>query len=147
MGIDAALNLFWAAIAVAAPAAFAVWERGRKGVAPRRPGWRRGLAVFIATVALFPCVSASDDLVRFEVLPLGVEAPTVLTPALDGRSSQKPAIDLARLLEALDNFQMATGVWILVTLGFFSLVRMRHEHGRDRFLPCRASRAPPSFCS
>lgn len=143
MSVDSALNLVWALAAVVALGVFAVSERRRRRGATFTARCRRGLAVFVAAVALFPCISASDDLVRFEAMQAGLGTRTAIQNQVAANSSDKPALYLARLLEALENFQISTAVSLLAALCFFAVVRIRFSRGRDRFLPSRASRAPP----
>jgi len=66
MTFDTALNLVWALVGGGAIGALAARDVCR--VVPLRDRCRRSLVVFIACVALFPCVSASDDMVQFEHL-------------------------------------------------------------------------------
>jgi hypothetical protein len=100
--------------------------------------------VFLAAVALFPCISASDDLVRFGVMPAarraeGVQLETA-TPANPGSGH---AVHLARLLEALESFQIAVAIEALVALCFFTWVLFAAEFASERIALSPTSRAPP----
>jgi hypothetical protein len=62
--IDTALNLAWALLCVGA-LVFNWWrERQRTTPATGRVRFLRGLSVFLAVFALFPCISISDDYAR-----------------------------------------------------------------------------------
>jgi hypothetical protein len=90
--LDAGLNLLWLAISVSALVLF------------RRSDWKRRVAVFLATVALFPIVSDSDDLFSFSLLrvPTPHHRSAGTTPE---DSQEKDTIQLARLIETLDHYQ------------------------------------------
>lgn len=147
MTLETGLNLIWACFAAAALAVFVVGEWWRRREATLAARCRRGLAVFVAAVALFPSVSASDDLVRFEVLQTASPARSQLTGQTTTNSNDGPGLYLARLSDALENSQISSVCWLLVILCFFALVGVRFERGRDRSLPSFASRAPPLFLS
>lgn len=141
MTVETGLNLVWASCATAALVVFAVCEWRRRATFADR--CRRGLAVFVATVALFPTVSASDDFVRFEVLQTVSPARSQVIGQITTNSNDGPGLYLARLSDALENSQISSVCWLLATLCFFALVGVRFERGRDRSLPSFASRAPP----
>ncbi len=145
MTFDAALNLVWALVGAVALGALAV-----RDVRRRTPFWDRcrgALAVFIASVALFPCVSASDDLVRFERLQVSSQAASAVASPLPEKRGEKPALYLARLLESLENFQISTACRFLVTLFFLALVAAFSHQRVERPLPCPLGRSPPRFAS
>jgi len=58
--IDTALNIGWALLCVGALLIHWRWQRNRRAFS-RRIQFYRALPVFLATVSLFPCISASDD--------------------------------------------------------------------------------------
>src|SRR5579863_8285825 len=74
------LNLSGLAVCVAAFTWFVV-STSRRGVSSRRLVMGRALALGLALVSLFPCVSASDDSVRIDLLNAQASADT------SGRSS------------------------------------------------------------
>jgi len=143
MTVESGLNLAWALFAVAALAVFVVCERQRRRGTTLAARCRRGLAVFVAAVALFPSVSVSDDFVRIKSLQVGTPASAQIGSPVNTNSSDTPGIYLARLSDALENSQISSIRGLLVTLCFFALVGVPFEHGRDRSLPSFASRAPP----
>ena len=138
------LNILWAASAVTALGALALRERRHRS--RLRDRCRRGFAVFLAAVALFPCISASDDLVRFGIMPaaLSVQGPAIHTAAQD-QSDGRHAIHLARLLEALESFQIAMAIAALVAICFFAWVRFRAEYATGRTALAPTSRGPPQL--
>ncbi len=143
MGIDAVLNLVWGLMAVGSLAAFGLAElRGRRRSKSRRP-WHQGLAVFVAAVALFPCISASDDILRFEQLEVGAQAEAKLRAPASKKSSPKPAAYLARLLEALENFRTAGASKPLVARCCLTLVPTGSHRNCERSLPSSTGRSPP----
>lgn len=120
MTVAGGLNLFWVLSVLVALGVLASAERHRRG--RLRDRCRRGFAVFLAAVALFPCVSASDDLVRFGLMvPTSQTVQTELKGAATDTSSEAHTVHLARLLQILDSFQLSAAGWLLVTLFFCSL--------------------------
>src|SRR5256885_2353394 len=65
------LNLIWLLVSVAAIGALLVSERGRSSAGMARI--HRLIAVLLVTVSLFPCVSASDDVISFTYVSAGLE--------------------------------------------------------------------------
>jgi hypothetical protein len=140
MTFDGALNLVWLLVGAAALGVLAARDMCR-----RVPLWdrcRRALAVAIACVALFPCVSASDDLVQFERLKASSLSQDEVD-ALPAKRVENPALYLARLLESLENFQISTVRQLHVTLSLLALVGPFSNQGVERPLPSRLGRSPP----
>src|SRR5690349_9713945 len=94
---DAALNLLWVALCVSA----LLWQWKRTGFssAVLRKG---GLAVFLAAVALFPCVSASDDRVQLRSLGSAQSTDTSVQKVLHDN------FPLSLQLEDLEHAQAST---------------------------------------
>ncbi len=66
--IDTALNLGWALLCIGA-VLWHFWRQRRQTPAQARlVRVYRAVSVFLAAVALFPCISASDDIVRLQDL-------------------------------------------------------------------------------
>jgi len=118
MTVAGGLNLVWLLSALVALGVFVYWERGRRSRFRER--CHRVFAVFLAAVALFPCISASDDLVRFGAMTRGENAPIAVSAASDD-SSQSRAIRLARVLQVLESFQLSAAAWLAVTFVFCAL--------------------------
>ncbi|HLY62430.1 MAG TPA: hypothetical protein VKV95_16940 [Terriglobia bacterium] len=143
MHFDVALNLIWSLVGGTALVTLGVSEF-RRGVTSLRSRCRRGMAVFIATVALFPCISASDDLVCLSVLPADSSAATQLFNLPSQEKSYAPALGLALQLESLENFQISASRFSLTTFSQTDQVAHRAVQCCDRPLPSRADRAPPA---
>jgi len=138
--LHTALNLLWLAICACALGWFvnSGWNRPR----PRR--WQRLLAVCAVCVTLFPSVSDSDDLFNFSLMqvPVRHHGGVGSTPAPE-ESREKSTLQLARLLETLDHYQV-TGFYALmpalVCVALFLSVR---PVSFSRSIVFRAGRAPP----
>jgi len=143
MRIDTALNLFWAVAAIAALGSLGLSEIGRR--ASLRSRLRRVLAVFVAAVALFPSISASDDFARFAQLQIGAEAGAQIAESVAQESNDKPALYLARLAEALESLQISAACGLLVTLCLFAFVAFSCELAPEQSLPTAKGRGPPLF--
>ena len=142
MSVADGLNLFWAMGALAALGLLVLREQ-RRG-SRLRDRCRRGFVVFLAAVALFPCISASDDLVRFGVMPAARRTEGVkVEAAVPASSGSGHAVQLARLLEALESFQIAVAIEVLVALCFFTCVLFAAEFASERITLSPTSRAPP----
>jgi hypothetical protein len=142
--LDTALNVVWALFCVGALVYYFRVERGRNAAGSRRARAIRALALFLAVVSLFPCVSASDDSVRFEYL----DSQSAPGPHHSNQSKQTPGTALAtlvRLLESLESVQIPL-IWaLLVSLCSFTLFIAEWRKGQDRPAPKRSGRAPPSL--
>ncbi|HEV2232172.1 MAG TPA: hypothetical protein VGV68_02065 [Terriglobia bacterium] len=142
MHFDTALNLAWVFVGVVALGALGVSEL-RRGAATMRSRCRRGIAVLVATVALFPCISASDDLVSLEQLQIGSANRAAFTHGQSQESNQQPDLFLALQFESLENFQISSACFCLVPISKFARVRPRAARCFERPLPSRTDRAPP----
>lgn len=87
----------------------------------------RLLAAALALVFLFPCVSASDDLLNLE------------------KSGNPLAGDLMRLFDSLQTFQVAAYYVLAVTLAFFVLVFSPAPSLCARAPRPSLGRAPPRY--
>jgi len=123
MTVASGLNLVWLLSALVALGVLVYWERGRRSRFRKR--CHRAFAVFLAAVALFPCISASDDLVRFGAISPG-ENTQVAVSAASADTAQARTARLARLLQVLESFQLSAAAWLAVTLVFCALfIRLR----------------------
>jgi hypothetical protein len=118
MSLAAGLNLIWLLTVLSAFGALIWTERRRR--ARFRDRMRRGFAVFLAAVALFPCISASDDLVRFGLMPRGQGSQAILRSGTSD-ASEGGTVHLARLLQVLESFQLSAAAWLGLTLVFCCL--------------------------
>lgn len=142
MTFDIALNLLWCAIGVIGLLVLALTER-RRSAARHTGRVRRIQAVLLATVSLFPCVSATDDEFCLSLLQTthgkhgGVGAP------VPEDSKEKEGQVLARILLGLDHSQVTSVYHFAVILCFFTLVLCATKLLSVRGFLCRAGRAPP----
>jgi len=128
--LDSGLNLLWLAISV-----FALLLLGRRD-------WRRSVTVFLATIALFPIVSDSDDLFTFSLLR--VPAPhhrNAGTTPEDSREND--TLQLSRLIESLDHYQLACFYEFALTLCFVALLLAFSYAALTRPVLANSGRAPP----
>lgn len=131
---DTILNLVWALVCLSAAAVFLRAECRRH--AGNRTA--RALAVFLCGIALFPCVSASDDSVCFQFFDARNHSRN------SGSAPEKSQAALVRLLEALESVQIPA-IWSLaVVLCFFSLIFTRVFKSLIRLAPHKAGRDPPA---
>ena len=138
------LNLVWAGLCVAAFTWFLGSTR-RRGVSSRRLVMGRALALALALVSLFPCVSASDDSVRLALLNAQASADTSGRSSWSAQhSSTEMLAILVSLLEVLESAQVTAVLALSVSLCLFTLALAIHPESLDRFLPSCAGRAPPS---
>jgi len=137
------LNLAWVALCIAAFTWLLVSTR-RRVVSSRRLVLGRALALSLALVSLFPCVSASDDSVRLALLNAQASANTTGHSSWSARhaSTEMLAI-LVGLLEVLESAQVTAILALTIALCVFSLALAVHPNSLDRFLPSCAGRAPP----
>ena len=138
------LNLAWLALCIAAFTWFLLSTR-RRGVSSCRLVMGRGLALGLALVSLFPCVSASDDSVRLALLNEQASANTSGHSSWGARhaSTEMLAI-LVGLLEVLESAQVSAVLALAIALCVFSLALTIQPDSLDRFLPSCAGRAPPA---
>ena len=137
------LNIAWLAVCLAAFAWFLV-STGRRHPCSRRVLMCRALALGLALVSLFPCVSASDDSIRLILLnsQFSGDEPDQLSRA-DSHSSTQPLAALVGLLEVLESAQVTIVLVLSVTLCLFALALTLRPVSLDRFLPACPGRAPP----
>jgi hypothetical protein len=139
--LDISLNLVWVAICVAA-VAWALWAERRGSPRSAWTRTRRLAAVLLVALALFPSVSVSDDEISFWFLFAPSNHRGGSAPIEEGK--ERSAQQLARVLNSLEHFQV-NGIWTFtLTLFFLSLVLILLPVANERFLICRAGRAPPS---
>ena len=141
--IDTALNLLWALFCVAALLLHFRAERRRAGAGSRKACAIRAMAVFLAVVSLFPCVSASDDSVHFAYLGASHATPGGQHSSSSQPTPGKSLATLVRLLETLESVQVPL-IWALwINLCFFTLILVERRVAQDRLAPRRFGRAPP----
>src|SRR5258706_14986890 len=107
--VDTMLNLAWALVCLATFGWFIRSER-RRASDTRRALKYRALALSLALVSLFPCVSASDDWVRMQFFTSGAAPADPHQSPLNSQSDKKTLGTLVRLLEALDSVQIGVSL-------------------------------------
>lgn len=137
LSLDSGLNLLWLAISVSALAWFGRLEWKQSG----RARWRRLFPVFLATVALFPTVSDSDDLFSFSLLRIPGQHHGAGNAPEDSR--EKDSTQLVRLLESLDHFQISAFHEIALALCFVALLSTLSLAALSRPVFASPGRAPP----
>ena len=137
MQFDIALNLVWLALGVVA-LSFAVRAALNARPANRSSAWLHTVGVALIVAALFPYISATDDLVRSENLT---------TQNRDhGRSGTKaPNDNLIRLYETLDS--PLACVTCTLTLTFFAIWIVFAPALKPywRVAPSSTGRSPPAL--
>lgn len=132
--IDTALNLGWALLCIAA----VVWHlwRSRETAARRRlVRIYRGVSVVLAALALFPCISASDDRVQLHDLDSGFNHSSVLDHSNRALSAQ---------LAAIEHGQAATPLVLTLTWRSFLLLLPAEPVGQHTSCQAALSRGPPN---
>jgi len=141
--LDTALNLTWVGIGVVSLVLLAILEQKRHHRSTRRARWRRLVAVLIVTVALFPAVSSSDDLFSFSWINSHLGGRGGFGSSLPEDTRDKAGVQLFRLLETLNHYQVAHSWVLLFTLCCLAFVLILGREISTRPLFCRSGRAPP----
>ena len=145
MTLDTALNLVWLALGVSALFRLAILELRCHRRSTRRARFQRLLVVLIVTLALFPAVSSSDDLFSFSLINshLGKHDGMGTTPPEDGK--ERASLQLLRLLEALDHYQISGLYTLSFILSCLSFVTALPRYLVSRDVVCRSGRSPPAI--
>jgi hypothetical protein len=133
------LNLIWLFAAVAGVAALLLSDRSRRSL-----GWaktQRLLSVLLVMVSLFPCVSASDDLINFAYVSAGLETRSGFGHSVPDQTNSNTVIYLA--LQNLEHLQVTAFYSLFVALCFFGFVSYFRSRSLARQLPSFVGRAPP----
>ena len=134
---DTALNLIWLVLGVLALTSTLRSCRGRAKSAVHPPAWLHVCGVALIVAALFPYISATDDVLRMEHMN-AEHAP------VHHRSGKRvPSDGLIRLYETMDTPVIGTVHSISLVLCFLSLVVSPVLQGVDRSMPLQSGRSPP----
>jgi hypothetical protein len=128
-------------VAVGAITGVLVSERRRLTTSRARA--QRLAAVVLVTVSLFPCVSASDDLISFAYVSAGTATRSGFGHSVPDNSGADPVIFL--VLQNLEHLQISTFYTLFVAFSFFGLVCFSTPRSVLRQLPSSTSRGPPEF--
>ncbi len=144
--LDAALNLLWLAISIGALIWFARMERRRSHQGSGGGRFRRFFAVCMMAVAIFPSVSDSDDLFNFSLLhiPTTHHGGVGNVPAPED-SREKDSVNLARLLETLEHYQVSGFYTFAFALFFLAALISLRPICATRTICCNSGRAPPTL--
>lgn len=107
------------------------------GVRGRSP--QRLLAIALITVALYPCVSATDDLFTFSLLASHDNEHGFGAPFPEDSQN----LQTVRMLSAIENVQVAAIFHLAITFLLLALVWITASQCAGTHLLCRAGRAPP----
>jgi hypothetical protein len=135
---DTTLNLVWVLLGLLGLGSAIRSEfRGRMRTHGRR--WLHVIGVALIIVALFPYISATDDILRIEHISSELEH----GHRNSNTSGQKQNDDLLRLYETMDSPLVAEFQRLLLTFCFFAFVVTFHLSTLSRVAPHRAGRSPP----
>jgi hypothetical protein len=133
---ETALNFLWLSLGVLALASTirsTYRQRSKKG---RTPAWLHIVGVALIVAALFPYISATDDVLCIEHFS------SQQKPGNAGQKSQND--DLIRLYQTIDTPLVAAVKQISLTLFFVVLVVALVARRIDRHPPFESGRSPPS---
>jgi hypothetical protein len=132
---ETALNLAWLLFGALALACTTHATFRRKDRERRAPAWLHIVGVGLIVAALFPYISATDDIVRTEHFSSQHE------PHHAG--TQNKTDNLVRLYEAMDTPWICPVAGIALTLFFVSLLFTPLAKRIERIAPSEAGRSPP----
>jgi hypothetical protein len=133
---DTTLNLLWACLGLLALiGTFRICLRSKKESGKSR--WLLFIGVASIVAALFPYVSATDDVLRIDRFNSQHATP-------DGTKRHTKADDLVRLFETLDTPLVCRVAGISLIFVFVAFVPAYFETGIDRSVPLASVRSPPS---
>ncbi len=102
------------------------------------------MAVLLVTVSLFPCVSASDDVINLAYVSAGLETRSRFGHSVpDENSNSNSIIYLA--LQNLEHLQITAFYTLFVAFCFFGFVFHSSPRSVLRQSPSFVSRAPPQL--
>ena len=99
------------------------------------------MAVSLVMVSLFPCVSASDDLINFAYVSAGLETRSGFGHSAPENSDTDTVVYLA--LQNLEHLQVTAFYTFIVAFCFFGFVGTNNPRTFLRQLPSFVSRGPP----
>ncbi len=137
MQFETALNLIWLVLGALALANTLRVRRNRSGL-HHAPAWLHVCGVAMIMAALFPYISATDDVLRIRHMDLQQTQGNRHEPAKKSSSDA-----LIRLYEAMDTPVACTATEVSFTLFFVSLVLAPVSVLVDRSTPFRIGRSPP----
>jgi hypothetical protein len=136
------LNLIWLFVALSVLGAVLFSERRR--ISTRNGRYQRLVSVLLVTVSLFPCVSASDDVVNFAYVSAGLESRSGFGHSVPDDGSNNNSV-IYLVLQSLEHLQITTIYALLVAFCFFGFVFYSSPSGTLRRSPAFVSRGPPQL--
>ena len=140
MYFETALNLVWLLLGLVALAS-TIRVRLRPSPEPKRaPAWLHIVGVGLIVAALFPYISATDDVVRIEHFNAqhNHAQHNRRHPGKAGHND-----DLVRLYETMDTPLVGQAPEVVVQFYFVALTFTPVLHAIDRIAPREAGRSPP----
>jgi hypothetical protein len=136
---ETALNLTWLLLGILALACTAHAAFRRNSQERRAPAWLHIVGVGLIVAALFPYISATDDIVRIEHF----------SSQHDSRhpSKQSKTDDLIRLYETMDTPWVYPVSQVVLILFFVSLLFAPLARLIERIAPFESGRSPPLLAS
>ena len=141
--LDTALNFAWLGLGVLALILLAMRERRSFAASSRRARLRRLFTVLLMTVALFPSVSSSDDLFSFSLINSQLGKHGGVGGNLPTDSKEKAGLQLMRLLETLNHYQISDVHSLALALCCIAFVLTLRRDTLTRIVACPSGRAPP----
>ncbi|MBV9303757.1 MAG: hypothetical protein JOY62_05235 [Acidobacteriaceae bacterium] len=137
MHFDSALNLAWLLLGLLAFGRTAATTFNRRRIDTRKSRWLHIIGVGLIVAALFPYISATDDVLRIEHF----------NAQHNPRHTNKQTAndDLMRLYEAMDTALVSRICAVSLIFLFISLVFVPVVRAFDRIAPLCAGRSPPFF--
>jgi hypothetical protein len=144
--LNNALNWVWLAVALCALVWLAYRELRRRGSRSRWSCPHKLLAVLLASFALFPAISNSDDLLSYSLLNehLGRHG-GYGSPVPEDPAESSARVQLARVLEALEHCQTALVCALSVVLFCIAYTLAFRPQTLAYSVVCRSGRSPPSI--
>ena len=143
MTLDTALNLIWAGVGVSSLILLSILEKRWFPRSSVKARLQRLAAVLVVTVALFPSVSSSDDLFSFSLINSHLGKHGGFGSTVPEDSKEKAGMQLFRLLETLNHYQVSVVYRLLLALCCVALVLTLRREAFTRAVLCRGGRAPP----
>lgn len=140
--MEALLNLVWVLLAIAGFATLLLHSRRSEG-SFSRVRFGHLVAVFLIVLSLFPAVSASDDVLRYQFL-YGQGAAGLHDDSADAHpNSDTIVVNLVRLFDSWEHSTTAAFALLAFLLLVVRFIPSSVSFARNRAFFCRSGRAPP----
>lgn len=137
MHFETTLNVVWLGLGFLALANTIRMALDKRHAPRRGRAWLHIVGVALIVAALFPYISATDDILRVEQLNSHEHA--------QHHGKQNGSDNLIRLYETMDTPLVGHVSEVEVTFSFVSLVPAPVPNAIDRVAPFEAGRSPPSL--